>query len=161
MSTTPGSPSSSRFHSRKCLYLLDSDPYLRRDPVAEHDEGVVLEQVRNRVLVVGEIFVIGPLEIAIGRFQLHEDERNAVDETDHIGAATVKHALDPQLAHGEEVIVLRIVEIEDAQAFLLQIAFRVPIFDDDAIAQHLVALAIGEQQRLRDGRFGDFAYGGW
>lgn len=44
------------------------------------------------------------------------------------------------------MIVLGIVEIKDAQAFLLQVSVPVSIFDDDALAQRLIAFAIGEQQ---------------
>ena len=51
----PGSPSSSRFHSRKCLYLLDSEPYFAAHAVTEHDENVVLEHMRDRVLVVCQV----------------------------------------------------------------------------------------------------------
>src|SRR5208337_451336 len=67
----------------------------RRDPVAEHNEGIVLEEVRDRVLVVRQIFVIGALKIAIGCFKLYEDERNAIDEPNHIGAAAIERALNP------------------------------------------------------------------
>ena len=102
-----------------------------------------MENTRNRVLVVGEIFVIRAADIAVDVLQLHEQERHAVDETDDIGSAVVQRPLDPELAHGKEVIALCIVEIEHAQRPGLHAAARVPVCHLHAVAQQVVFFAVG------------------
>ena len=78
--------------------------------VAEHHERVVMKDVGDGVLVVGEVLVVGAADVAVDVLQLHEQERDAVDETDQVSAAAVERPLDPQLAHREEVIVLGVLQ---------------------------------------------------
>ena len=60
-----------------------------------HDqEGVVMEGVGDDGLVhvVGEVVVEALADVPVDRLQLDEDQRQAVDETDQIGAAVVVRA---------------------------------------------------------------------
>ena len=66
----------------------------------------MMEYVGNRILVVGEIFVVGTADVAMNVLQLHEQERDTVDEAHDIGAASVNRSLDPELAYGEEMVFL-------------------------------------------------------
>ena len=63
--------------------------------VSEHHERVVMEDVGNGVLVVGKVLVVGAADVAVDVLQLHEQERDAVDEADQVGAAAVERPLDP------------------------------------------------------------------
>ena len=127
--------------------------------VAEHHERVVMKDVGDGVLVVGEILVVGAPHVAVDVLQLHEQERDAVDETDKVGAAAVERPLDPQLAHREEVVVLGIVEVEDAQGARLHAAARVPVRDLHAVAQQIIFLLVGLQRGLCRAHLDDGADG--
>ena len=91
--------------------------------------------------------------------QLHEQERDAVDEADQVGASAVERPLDPQLAHREEVVVLGVVEVEDAQATRLHAAARVAIRDLHAVAQEIILLLVGLQCGLGRAHLDDGANG--
>ena len=62
--------------------------------------------MRDRVFVVGQISLVGALNVAVDVLQLDEQQRHAVDEADDVRAPAVELPLDPQLAHAEEVVVL-------------------------------------------------------
>ena len=116
-----------------------------------------MKDVGDGVLVVGEVLVVGAADVAVDVLQLHEQERDAVDEADQVGAAAVERPLDPQLAHREEVVVLGVVEVEDAQSARLHAAARVPIRDLHAVAQEIVLLLVGLQCGLGRAHFDDGA----
>ena len=48
------------------------------------------------------------------RFEFDEDQRQAVDEADEIGAAFVHVARDPELRGEEEVVAGRVLPVDDA-----------------------------------------------
>jgi hypothetical protein len=72
-----------------------------------------------------------------------------------IRPAPVQVALDPELTHGEEVVVRRLVEVEDTQAPLL--AFTPVVADDHryAILEQPVLLAVRGQDCLGGAGFDD------
>ena len=113
MSTTPGSSSASRFHSWKCSHLLVMRADLRLLAVAEHYHRVMVEDVGDGVAVVRVVLLKGGLEVPVDVLALDEEQRQAVDEADDVGPAAVEVPFDPQLAHAQEVIVLRCLEVED------------------------------------------------
>ena len=57
------------------------------------------------VFVVAEVVVVGVLGGFGDGLELDEDERQAVDEADEVGAAGVDLAGDPELGDEEEVVV--------------------------------------------------------
>ena len=73
--------------------------------IAQHHKGVVIKQLRNDILVIGKIVVVGVFQLAVGGLQFDEQERNAVDKPDDVGAAlTLAFALNPELTYGQEVV---------------------------------------------------------
>ena len=69
----------------------------------------MVEGVRDDVLVhvVAQVAVEAGADVLVDGLQLDEDERQAVDETDEIGAAVVVRRAQPgelQLANGEEAV---------------------------------------------------------
>ena len=82
-------------------------------------------------------------------FALDEQQRHAVDEADNIRAPAIERTFDPQLPNAEEVIVVGIVEVEDAERARFHAAFRRTEADLHAAAQQIILLAIGLKRRLR------------
>ena len=118
------------------------------EAVADDDDGVVVEQVRDRVLVVGQVLLVGGADVLVDVLQLHEQQRDAVDEADDVRPAAVEIAPYPQLAHAEEVVVGRLVEIEDPQPALDQLALFVAERNLHAVLEQGVFLAVGGDQTL-------------
>src|SRR6266566_2820338 len=82
--------------------------------VRQDDEPIMPEDLRNRVPVVLEITIVSILESSVRGFQLNEDQREAVDETDEIGPTLVHLAGNPKLRGQEEIVVVRIVPVDDS-----------------------------------------------
>ena len=93
-----------RFHSLK----YSSGAFARAEhglqPVRQDDESVRREDVRNGRAIVGEVVVVGVGHRLVARLQFDEDERQAVDEANEVGAPGVKFACEPDLAGEEEVV---------------------------------------------------------
>ncbi len=92
-------------------------------------------------------------------FQLHEQQRDAVDEADDVRPAAVKIALYPELAHGKKVVVGRLVEIEDPQPPLDPLSLFVAEPDLDPILEQAVFVAVGGDQALGRAGFDDLPDG--
>ena len=60
----------------------------------------------------------------MGGLQLDEEQRDAVDEADQVGAALVHLAGDPELRGQEEIVVLRVLPVDHAHRLD---AFRPPL----------------------------------
>ena len=135
----------------------------RADPcllaVAEHHHRVVVEEMRDRVAVVGIVLLEGRLQVAVDVLALDEQQRQPVDEADDVGPAAVEIAAHPQLAHAEEVVVRRVDEVDHAQAALRRLAPFVAIGDLYAVAHEVVLVAVGGHDGLRDGGRGDAPHG--
>lgn len=63
--------------------------------VGENTKGVVMKEARNIRFVVGEVIFIGVLDRDFGVLEFDEDERQAVDVDEDIGAAIVDRASNP------------------------------------------------------------------
>ncbi len=115
-----------------------------------------MEDVGHGLLVVGQIFVIGTADVAVDVLQLHEQQRDAVDETDDVGAAEIQRPLDPELAHDEKVVVLCVIEIENTQRPGFHTPARVPVRHLHAVAEEVILFEVGLQRRLRRAHLDDF-----
>ena len=80
---------------------------------------------------------------------LDEEQRQAVDEADEVRPAAVEVAAYPQLAHAEEVVVLRRLEVQDAEPFPHPLAPVVTEGDGHAVAYQRVLLPVGGDDGLR------------
>ena len=87
-----------------------ADPGFRA--VGQDDDGVVPEHLRDGVLVVGQVLLVGEFELLVGCLQFDEDERNAVHEADQIGTLLAVVAGNPELRGEEEVVVLGFVPVD-------------------------------------------------
>ena len=108
--------------------------------VADDQEGVVVEGMGDDVLVhvVAQVAVEAGADVLVDGLQLDEDQRQAVDEADEVGAAVVvrrAQAGDLQLAHGEEAVCAGlVVEIDHPGAGVAAIAGGVAVGDRHAVA---------------------------
>ena len=124
--------------------------------VRDDQEGVVMEGMGDDVLVhvVGEVVVEALADVLVDRLQLDEDQRQAVDETDQVGAAVVVGRADSgqlQFAHGEEAVRARgIVEIDYSGAGGLPVSLGVSVFHGYATAEHAIEIAVVLHHRAAD-----------
>src|SRR4051794_30414590 len=86
--------------------------------IRQDDDGVVPEQLWNRLLVVLEVVLEGVFDLAVGFLQFDEEERQAVDEADEIAPALVNAPRYPKLRGQEEVVVLRLIPVDHPQRFV-------------------------------------------
>ena len=122
----------------------------RADPglhtIGQHHQPVVVEQVRDRVLVVEEVLLVSGANILADVLQLHEQQRQAVDKADDVRPAAVQIAAHPQLAHAEELIVFRAIEIEHPQPLAHPLAPCVAEGDLHPVPDQPVLVAVGGGQ---------------
>ena len=80
-------------------------------PVGEDQKGVVIKQVWNGVQVVGIVVCVSIPHIYGVLFQLHKQQRQAIDKAHNIRPAAVQVSVDFQLLNGKEVVVPRILKV--------------------------------------------------
>ena len=123
--------------------------------VAHHQEDVVVEGVRDAVLVqiVREVLVKTGTDVPVDGLQLNEDQRQAVDETDEVRAPVVvrySHALDPQLTDRQEAVSGRVPKIDDLCPGVAGLAGGVAPFDRHTAPYVAVELAVVLEERTRE-----------
>ena len=138
--------------------------------VAGDQQGVVPEELRDLLRVVGQVLVKGRPRRHSGLLQLDHHPRQAVDEANQIGPAGVEAADDAELADQQKVVLLRVFPIHHAQPH-----HRLPSppgggaggeglaignGDREAILEQPVDLAIGRLEAHRRTVAGDFVDGG-
>ena len=114
--------------------------------VGEHEERIIVEQERDRVLIIGVVLRICVLDIYIIPLQLDEKEWQAVDKTNDISAPPIQITMNLHLLHGKEVVVVRIVEIDDQSLFLCGLPARLFYLDWNSIADQVILLFIDLQE---------------
>ena len=120
-----------------------------------HDQkGVVMEGMGDDVFVhvVGEVGVEPLADVPVDRLQLDEDQRQAVDEANEIGAAVVVGRADAgelQLAYREEAVRARcVVEVDYSGAGGLPVSLGVSVFHGHAGAEHAIEIAVVLQHAI-------------
>ena len=72
-------------------------PDLGLRAVGEDDEPVGPEELRDGVVVVGQVLVVGRLDRTVRLLELGQHQRDAVDEEDRVGPAAMEVPGDPYL----------------------------------------------------------------
>ena len=121
--------------------------YLRIDSVGQHHKGVVVEEMRHGIHVVHKVFLERDADILRDVLQLHEQQRQAVDEADNIRPAAVEVAPDPELPNTHELVVFGGVEIEQPQATGVAFAPAVPERNLHAVPDQLILFPVGREER--------------
>ena len=130
-------------------------PDLGLRAVGEDEESVRDEQVRDGVAVVAEVVVVGVLQVAVRRLQLDEHQRDAVDEADQVGAPVVQVGVNPELGDEEEVVVLRVLPVDDGELLRQRRPVRLADRHLDAVAQQRVDLLVRPRVVHRGARLRD------
>ena len=127
--------------------------------VGQQQEGVVVEQVRNGVLVVLKVLIKRLTQVLVDVLAFDEQQRDTVDEADDVRPAPVQLALDPELTHGQEVVVLRGLEVEHAQGAGFQRAVGIAVADLHPVAEKPILLAVGRHAAQAGAHLHDLAQG--
>ena len=119
-------------------------------PVSQDYEGVMAEQMRDGVLVIGQVLLIGGLDILVDVLALDKKQRDSVYKADDVCAAAVEITAHPKLAHTEEIILFRLIKVKNTQGFGFMFAGGVaerylnagfkevvffPVIGEDALAE--------------------------
>ena len=95
------------------------------EAIAQYNKSVVMKKMGNHIFIISKIIVISVFQFFMRRFKLNEQQRNSIYEADNIRPAfSLAFALQPKLANGQEVIVLRIFEIKYPQRFTLRMPLK-------------------------------------
>ena len=116
--------------------------------VAEHNEGVVVEQLRDGVEIVAIVHVEGVDHFHVMVFQFHEKQGDTIDEAHDVGTAAIEGAMHPQLTHTEEFVLVGRVEVDDLGAHFLGLAVGFYARHGHTVADVLILLLIDLHQRL-------------
>ncbi len=103
------------------------------DAVGDDEEGVVGEEAGDFALVSLEL-VVGGFEVGFGVggvFEFDDDEGQAVDEEDDVGAAVVVIFDEGELVHREEVVVFGGGPVDQPELFAFGFTVLL-VFDGDA-----------------------------
>ena len=114
--------------------------------------------MRDRVAVIGVVLIEGGLEVPVDVLALDKEQRQTVHKADHVGPPAVETALNPQLAHAEEVVVLRFVKIKHPQSRMCPLALVVTERDRHPVAHQHIFLAVGGHDVLRCGGDGELLH---
>lgn len=128
--------------------------------IGEDDDGVVPEELRNRLFVVTQIVVVGVFGGFGDGFELDEDEGKSVDETDEIGTFGIGIAGDPHLGGEEEVVFGGVVPVDYVDDLDALAALGVQNGDFDAVAQEVPEVVVGVDGKVGGAVFGEFRDGG-
>ena len=114
------------------LVLAAKGTHLGLQAVGEDEKGVVVEQAGDGVQVVGVVVRVGVLHVHGVLLQLHKQQGDPVDESHDVRAAAVQVAVNFQFLDGQEVVVVRVLEVDDLGPLLL--GFSVGALDGDGDA---------------------------
>ena len=131
---------------------------LRLLAVAEHHYRIVVEEMGNGVAVVRVVLLEGGLEVPVDVLALDEQQRQAVDEADDVRPPPVEAAAYPELAHAEKVVVRGVIEVEDPEAVVRQLALGVTERHPNAVAHQRVLLPVGGGDALQRGGLDDLPH---
>ena len=132
---------------------------LRLLAVAEHHYRIVVEEMGNGVAVVRVVSLEGGLEVPVDVLALDEQQRKAVDEADDVRPPPVEAAAYPELPHAEKVVVRGVIEVEDPESLVHQLALGVTERHPNACAHQRGLLPVGGGDALRGGGLDDLPYG--
>ena len=160
-------------HPARLVLALDAFPLeeplpIRREradaavrAVRGDEQRVEPEELRNLRLVVRQVLVERCARGHAGLLQLDDHQRQAVDEADQIRPAGVKRAGDAELADQQEIIIRRLLPINDAQPFrFLPAALTVRHGHLDAILEQQIHFPIRRFQAHGRTVAGQFIHGG-
>ena len=127
--------------------LAAEGAHLGLHAVGEHEEGIIIEQMRDRVQIVRVVVGVGVLHVHCGVFELHEQQRQAVDEADNIRPAAVEIAVDLHFLHRKEAVFRRVLKVDHHGALRLRASVGAADGDRDAVAQEEVFFLIDLHER--------------
>lgn len=74
------------------------------------------------VAVVRQVAVVGVPKLLVGCLQLHQEERDAIDEANQVRATGIEVALHPNLTCQQEVVVRRVEPVDQTHTLWFETA---------------------------------------
>ena len=130
------------------LPLRVDGSHTRLQSVAEHDEGIVVEQLGYGVEIVAIVLVEGIDDLHVVVLQFHEEQGNAVDVAHDVSPSMIERTVHPHFPDTKELVLLWRIEVDDLGLYLLclTIGFRASYWY--AVANQLILLLVYLHQRL-------------
>ena len=113
--------------------LTAQSTYFGFHAVGKDEKSIVVEQMWNSIQIVCIVVGISILHIHCALFQFHKQQGNSVDETHDICPAAVQIAVNLQLLDGQEVVVARLLKVDDLGPLFLGFAVRALDSDRNAV----------------------------
>ena len=129
--------------------LAAQGAHLGLQAVGEHQEGVVVEQMRDGVQIIGIVVGVGVLHVHVAALQLDEQQGQAVDEAHDVRPAAVEIAVNFELLHRQKVIVPRVGKVDDHGPAGVGFPVRLLHRDGDAVPDQAILILIDLQERGR------------
>ena len=126
--------------------LAAQRPHPGLGAVGEDEERIEVEQLWDGIQIIGIIVGIGVFNGHRGFFQFYEEQGNAIHEAHDVRPAAVQVAVDLHFLDSQEMIVLRLVKVDDAGAFFLIPAVGKGDADRDTVTDKLVFFLVDLQQ---------------
>ena len=107
-----------------------------------------MKELGDVVFIVSEVVFVGGAELYISVFELNENEGDAVDIEDDIGAAILgfwdaSGGFDPELRNGEVLVIFGLFKVDGADLGGLFFALVVFIFHADTIPNERIHFSVG------------------
>ena len=91
----------------------------RIQPIGDDHQRVVMEQVRDRVFVVGVVVVKRRLQAFVVALELDEHQGHTIDEAHQITAPPEWATLHPQLTHNKKIVLGWVLEVDHRDVHVL------------------------------------------
>ena len=130
------------------LPLRVDGAHTRLQSVAEHDKGIVVEQLGYGVEIVAIVLVEGINYLHVVVLQFHEEQGNAVDIAHNVGPSMIERTIHPHFPDTKELVLLWRIEVDDLGLYLLCLTIGLRAFHWDTVAYQLIFLLVNLHQRL-------------
>lgn len=121
--------------------------------VGEHHKSIEPEQLRDGMLIIVIVGIIGLANIHAELFELHKQQRNAVHKADNVRTAMIQCAVNLHFLYGEKVIIGGVVEVDEPCHARFHVAVWQAEIDGNAASDEAVFLLVGLHGRGRKGGF--------
>ena len=114
--------------------------------------------MRYDIAVVREVAVISRLDVDVRCLELHEHQRDAVDEQHHVGPTQVQVAADPELRHRQPVICFRVVPVNETDPNRFRPSVRKLHIYREPVTQQVVDFTVRTDRVHRSAAPGQLIY---
>ena len=115
--------------------------------VGENDQGVVPEKLGDGIFVIAQIVLVGVFELLMAGFEFDENQGQAVDKPQQVGAPGVDITRDPQLRNQQKIVLKGPLPVDHPHRFFAGKALLVLEFDSDTLFDLAINFLVGGHRR--------------